>query len=85
LKCNVEPLVFFEGGLCCCLVGLHVLGCTGGWLTSASFPSLQYLQLFIVVKGVGAHGSLRYGLVVLRLGMMVFKKISVSVSTNGTA
>jgi hypothetical protein len=47
------------------------------WLELSSLPCLQYFQLFLIVLGELFHTLLLYCRVALRLGTMVFRKISV--------
>jgi hypothetical protein len=64
-------------------VCLGVLCGIGDGLQSARLQGLQDLQLFVVVAGFLGHYLLLNCRVALQLGMMVFRKISDSVSING--
>ena len=66
-------------------MAFDLLGHAAHWLEHAGLPCLQDFQLLIVVLGICFHDLLLYCLVALRLGMMVFRKISTSVSMKGTA
>jgi hypothetical protein len=65
-------------------VHFHALGITGG-LERARVKGLQNVQFFVVVAGLFFHDLFLYCRVAFRLGMMVLRKISDSVSMNGTA
>jgi hypothetical protein len=71
---DVEPLIFFEGGLSSCMMRLGAFRSVGHGLELARLKGLLNLELFVVVVDFLGHGLLLNCRVALRLGMKVYRK-----------